>query len=631
MSSHRMERRHGHGDHSNPVLTVVNEETAQGFWYFIAAAIGLLLVIRGITSVLNNIRLRRSRNVSVRYPTKPSNRFMQAWATLTAVGRETSYPQLYVPGKYLSWMTPPPMGRVLVLFVYWAVIIYMMTNNAIINDILFWERIGYRNAWVTVTQVPLLYLLASKTNLIGFIIGSSHERLNWLHRWVARTMFVTATVHGFHFWAEWLHYDILEYELSTLSTIVPYGLGAWGILLWMTVTSFKPFRSMAYEFFVIQHVLAAVIFLYVVYIHIPASARYNVWFAIAAISFDRVCRLLLFLWQNIRLNPKRTCCKGRRRLGHQTQLTAVGNSMTVLTITDVHFDWRAGQHLYLWIPRIGLLEAHPYTIATSHPLPGTCICNSIQLVVRAHNGFSRRLNEFARRVDAPAKNKNRVVSSFVVGPYGRPPRWDIFESLVLISASTGASFTLPILESLLESKTTNCTKRVEFLLAARQGEEVGFYHERLHEAIDKAQSVGIELTVHIAVTGSGQLETLNQLTSVASLSSSTDGEKKRATVSGEDEMVTTGTATAAGVTSRRPVSQNSFDSHIIHSTARPNVLGFIRRVVEATGGETGVVACGGQSLVAEVRNSVARLSDERAVHKGTGAQGIHLHVEEYSF
>lgn len=316
-----------------------------------------------------------------------------------------SYPQVYVPIRYLSWATPPPLGRVLVMLVYWAIIIYMMVAGAIIKDVYFWERIGYRNAWVTVTQVPLLYLLASKTNMIGLIISTSHERLNWLHRWVARTMFVTATVHGFHFWAEWVHYDIVKDELETLSTIVPYGLGAWGILLWMTITSFKPFRSMAYEFFVIQHIIAAVLFLYVVYVHIPSSARYNIWFAVAAISFDRVCRFVLLVWQNLKLQPKSTCCTGAQRLGHQTQITAIGSSMTVLTITDVHFEWSAGQHLYLWIPRIGLLETHPYTIATSHPLPGTCICNSIQLVVRTHNGFSKRLNQFAQKAEAAARSR----------------------------------------------------------------------------------------------------------------------------------------------------------------------------------------------------------------------------------
>ena len=56
-----------------------------------------------------------------------------------------------------------------------------------------------------------------------------------------------------------------------------------------------------------------------------------------------------------------------------------------------------------------------------------------------------------------------------------------------------------------------------------------------------------------------------------------------------------------------------------------------RRAVEATGGETSVVICGGPSLVSRVRNCVASLSDERAVHKGSGAQGIHIYAEEYSF
>ncbi|KAI1202448.1 ferric reductase like transmembrane component-domain-containing protein [Nemania serpens] len=618
-----MERRHDHGS-TNPVFTSVNESLARGYWYIVAATVILLAVIRGINSVQNRVRLRRSRVVSVQYPTKPSNRFLQTWATLTAVIREMSYPQLYVPIRYLSWMTPPPLGRVLVMLFYWAVIIYMMVHDAVIKDVYFWERIGYRNAWVTVTQVPLLYLLASKTNMIGFIIGTSHEQLNWLHRWVARTMFVTATVHGFHFWTEWIHYDILEAELATLSTIVPYGLGAWGILLWMTITSFKPFRSMAYELFVIQHVLAAVIFLYVVYVHVPVSARYNVWFAIAAISFDRVCRLVLLVWQNVKFQPKKTCCKGGQRFGHHTQLTAIGNSMTVLTITNVHFEWSAGQHLYLWIPRIGILETHPYTIATSHPLPGTCICNSIQLVVRSHNGFSKRLNQFAQK--AEAAGKQAMVRAFVIGPYGRPPRWDVFESLILISASTGASFTLPILESLLESKATRCTKRVDFLLAAKQGEEVGLYLDRLHEAIDKAESAGIELTVHIAVTGNGELETLSSIPTASGSQM-----EKETRVRGRDTTTKVEAISTGKLSPRKRLSQTSVDSHMFHSATRPDVADFIRGPVEATGGETGVVVCGGQSLVAQVRTSVAKLSDERGVHKGTGAQGISLYVEEYSF
>ena len=457
-------------------------------------------------------------------------------------------------------------------------------------------------------------------------------------------MFVTATVHGFHFWREWVIADFLEEQLELMPITIRYGLAGWGILLWMVVTSFKPFRSMAYEVFVIQHILAAVFFLWVVYVHIPSYARYNIWFAIAALCFDRAIRLGMLVWQNCKFNPNKSRCAGGQRVGHRVQLSAVGESMTVLTIKDVHFTWRAGQHLYLWLPRIGPLETHPYTIATPHRMPDTCTCNSIQLVIRSHSGFSRRLNRFARNTES--SEKKQTVTAFVVGPYGRPPRWDVFETLVLISASTGASFTLPILESVLQSSATKCTKRVDFLLAARQGEEIGFYHERLHEALNLAAAIGIELDVHIAVTGNGQLEVIQALSgsSPESWSSSIgldekkgacckDNRETKVAADGVDAILPVAGTPSGESSPRKQLSSSSKseDSHIHHSATRPDVAAFIRRAVEATGGETGVVVCGGQSLVAKVRTSVASLSDERAVHKGTGAQGIHLHVEEYCF
>lgn len=72
-------------------------------------------------------------------------------------------------------------------------------------------------------------------------------------------------------------------------------------------------------------------------------------------------------------------------------------------------------------------------------------------------------------------------------------------------------------------------------------------------------------------------------------------------------------------------------TRIVYTSSRPDVEDFIRRPVEATGGETQIAVCGGKSLVACVRNHVAALSDERGVHKGTGAQGIALFTEHYSF
>ncbi|KAJ1334971.1 ferric-chelate reductase [Microdochium nivale] len=696
-----MDRRHDHGGMASNSWSATNTGLAQAFWYIIAAVVGLCLVARAVDHLQSRSRLQTLRSKSVAYPTRPQNAWQQVWATTTALAREASYPQLYIPVRGLQWLTPPPAGRLLLLLAYWAVVIYMMAADAVFKDVLFWERIGYRNAWTSVMQVPLLYMLALKTNLIGIISGTSYERLNWLHRWVARTLFVTTTVHGFHFYRQWQIADIVDWQLEAMPMVV-YGIGAWAILLWFFVTSLKPFRSMAYEVFVIQHIIGALLFLWLLYVHLPAAARYNVWFCVALLCLDRLVRGAMFLWQNTKLNPVRSRCTGGQRWGHKVQLTLAGDATTVVTIKDVHFTWRPGQHLWLWLPRIGLVDTHPYTIACPHRMPKTCICNSIQLVIRAHGGFSKRLHRYATKM-AESGAPQDTLTAFVIGPYGNPPRWDVYETLVLLSASTGTSYTLPILENVLRAAevagdgSTTCTKRIDFLLAARQGEELGFYVERLREALDQARLVGIELNVHVAVTGRDQLSAITALPLMSTTASSTktssslDEKSAAAAVdmvsqsepprscckharnessSSESNEMTpalrsvsdkrssdkiTANMTSAAITSQEAAAtspcchatsqqpeptirhansstnQSGGTVQITYSATRPDIRALLRGAVEATGGETGVVACGGQSLVAAARNGVASLSDERAVHKGTGAQGIFLHVEEYCF
>ena len=522
------------------------------------------------------------------------------------------------------------MGRCVALLIYWAIIIYMSTAGAIVFDVNFWERIGFRNAWVTVMQIPLLYLLSSKCSILGIIAGTSYERFNWLHRWVARTIFVTASVHGWHFYTEYARANIVDIEFQMMP-MIKYGIGAWGVLLWSLISSLGPLRHMAYEIFVLQHIVSAVLFLWLIYVHVPSYAQYNVWFAIAAICFDRVFRTVLLLWQNIKIRPNMSKCKGGQRIGHQAHIRAVGDMITVVTIKDVHFKWQAGQHLYLWMPKIGMAEAHPYTVATAHQLPDTCICNSIQLVVRKHSGFSKRLYNHASI--AQAKGKKETITAFVSGPYGVPPRWDIYETLVLISASTGASFTLPILESVVQTKRTRCTKRIDFLLAAKQGDEIDFYLSRLHAFIAPARDAGIELVIHIAVTrGESPPPSIHeQDKAVSSSNASASGSILGGKEVTEKLVEMPAVDVEKSAVQRKRLSNASGDSHVYRSSTRPDIEAFIRGPVEETGGETSVVVCGGPSLVARVRNCVAALSDERAVHKGTGAQGIHLHVEEYCF
>ncbi|KFG84708.1 putative ferric reductase [Metarhizium anisopliae] len=606
-----------------------NYAFARDYWYIIAVVVGGLTALRSIEIYTGRQRLKACKETSIEHATRPGNHVSQAWATATAITREMSHPQLYVSRVGFRWATPPPLGRIIVLLCYWAMIIYFMSWNAVKNDAYFWERIGYRNAWVSIMQLPFIFLLSMKFNVVGFLIGSSHERLNWLHRWVARTMFVTATVHGWHFWTEWVRADFLEYELSIMP-LVRYGLGAWGVLLFNVVVGFVPIRRMVYEIWLIQHVLSSVAMLALLGFHIPADARYLLWMSVSFLAFDRAARGALTAWQNTRWKPSTSACEEMRRLGHNMSSRAIGDSITVLTIKDVHFKWHAGQHIYLWIPRLGLLESHPYTIACAHQIKGTCCCNSIQLIIRSHGGFSKRIHDFA------VKNPAKTLSGYVLGPFGVTTRWETFETLVLIGASTGASFTVPIMEYVAYSENTSCVRRLEMTLVARTAEEMEYYVERARDAARSAQEKGIMVRLHIAITG-GYSETdsgvpLVQLRRDVKDDSTEGSIKEKAADSYSGKSV------EDGLRSRR---RNSCSSTSRNSTStvdmvreyasRPDIEALLREPVEQAWGETAVVVCGGKEIVARTRNCVGKLSDERAVHKGTGAQGIYLHVEEYAF
>lgn len=620
---------------SDPMFRVFNQVLARGYWYIIAGVVGFILLLRVVDYYQTWSRLRACRTrKTTAYPTKVDNYPMQIYATATAIIREMSYPQFYIGGCF-SWLSPPSMGRVWILLCYWAILLYMMTYNSIIKDAYYYERIGFRAAWISVTQVPFLYLLASKLNVIGYLIGSSHERLNWFHRWASRTLLITVTVHGGFFMREWMRANFVALELSIMP-MVKYGLGGWAILVWVFLSSLSPLRQVAYEFFVLQHIVAAVAFLWVLYIHVPTYARYNVWLAIAAICFDRFVRLFLLLFNNIRPRVTNTC-NSFRRIGHEVRLEAISNQITVITLKDVHLSWKAGQHIYLWLPWLAPLESHPFTIATPYKTQNECHCYEIQFAVQVQGGFSKRINKYAMKHTAGSS-----LTGFIVGPYGVPPSWQAYESLILISASTGASYTLPILESILSCSTGTCTKRLSFLLAVRDRCHAGYYEERLNKALAHATAIGIELDIEIAITGDGS--SIASDSETQGLKSSRDvGRAESFKEKVEEPQILVNSVSSSSASSSHseleiesgcccaPHIEPKIDAQIVYSHSRPDVAAFIRKTVELTGGETSVAVCGGKSLVATVRNSVASLSDERAVHKGSGAQGIHLHVEEYCF
>jgi hypothetical protein len=530
-----------------------------------------------------------------------------------------------------------------------------------------WEIVGFRAAWVSVAQLPLIYCLSCKINVLSLITGISYERLNWFHRWAARTLFLTVAVHWSFFFREWSIANFVQLEISMMP-MVKYGFGAWSVIGWMILTGFGYFRTLSHELFVLQHIAAAGILLWLVHIHIPSYAAYHVWLAVGFVSFDWIGRTVLVLSRNLHVLPM---LMGKRLrgdiIGYPAHADALPHNYLSVTMKEVDFSWRPGQHIYITVPGCGIFgffEAHPFTIANLPDKTTDPRSDILKVYFKAHSGFTKRLRDRClRRED---ESSLRVLVS---GPWGNPPL-DVVQrsdSLIVFATSTGAAFTMPILQSTIERPLS--IRRVRFYWVVRHFSQICWFEEGLNCALLQAQSKGIDLVVQVFVTnrsspGRDPLEQGIEYSKRGRPNTSEDdkgiyqtsprqidltpGSISSNMSDSEKQLLPTDPPVFSNTTLREAVvsgqrSTNSTIPHVLSDRAkekpsfivysgRPNSLDdLVRPTVEESDGETAIIACGSGSFLAQLRNYTAALSDERAVHKGTGAQGIFLFTENYGW
>lgn len=605
------------------MFTPANKVIARGFWYAIVAIVALLAVVRSIAWLQSRGRQAAYRRGDQTVPSRPESYLAQLYATATATLRELAYPQpLVFTGKYSRYFTPPPVGRCLVIAVYWIVILTMLWSNTILTKgsseyVYKWEKVGFRAAWVSVTQIPFIYLLSCKFNPISILTGISYERLNWLHRWTARTVFLTVIVHWTFFFQEWVEADFVKLQLKMMP-MVKYGFGAWGVITWMVLSSFGYFRAVSYEIFVAQHICAAAVLLWLIFIHIPDYARYNVWMCVGFLAFDWGCRIIHGLLRNTHLLG----LPSLRAPGYTASTENLSGSMVRLTLEDVDFSWKAGQHVYISIPSLRPFELHPFTIANAPEQTESAGGRRLTMLIRAHHGFSRSLQKSAIK-DQQTGRKRRV---FVNGPWGMPPDLLHYETVVLIACASGVSFIVPMLQDLVDRR--GCVRRVQLHWIIRSRENIDWFKEKL-SAISTAAQMQISINIHVTQPSSDDSD--SDLTPPQSRSDLEDPVSFSDESQGSSNLTLSQTnkTPATMLTSEKCTGQHGGIS--IRSGSRPSIESVIRPAVETAVGETAVMTCGGVEITAQARTFVASLSDERAVHKGTGAQGIYLFTETYGW
>ena len=521
-----------------------------------------------------------------------------------------------------------------------------------------YTSLGVRASWLAVAQIPLLLLLSGKANLIGALVGVSYERLNVLHRWVSRAMLLLITLHlGYQNYG-WNQYGLRKLEWTT-DTCPRSGIAAYVLLLWLNISSLAPFRNRFYEIFVVQHILSFVVFIYLVMAHLPSTALYSrtwVYVGIGIYFLDRLIRTIRYAYHNIR--PARA------------SLIALDGGVTKIRIQTKQIkSWTPGSHVLLAIPRLGFGQSHPATIASAPSSHG----GDLVLILMGHKGFTQRIHSTASRCDASPspeskKEDNSQISissdqtylAMVGGPYGGSHSDPAaFDTVLMISGSTGITFTLSNLLSLAHRVQSSRLplRRIEFVWVVKQVCWTSWVTEELTSAVQDLKAKGIEVKVTIHATcddsftglldknaksgcacdlslgpccceaeiqadppleGKGLQDSSDDITEL----------KSRGSLSIRKEKEVTTTTTALGKTSST-FSNLEILPFAAFVSGRPDMLDIVWNLAEQAEGEMAVLACGPLGLSTGIRNCVARVSDERAVHRGTGAEGIYLHVESF--
>jgi ferric-chelate reductase len=122
--------------------------------------------------------------------------------------------------------------------------------------------------FLAIAQIPVVFLFATKNSLLSLFLGpgNGYEKLNYIHRWSGRGLFLCALIHG----SLWIR-NHLQYNLPILGQQKETsGVAAFALLGIIVLSSLRPVRLYFRQiFFYIQYVP--------LYASISKCAQITVW------------------------------------------------------------------------------------------------------------------------------------------------------------------------------------------------------------------------------------------------------------------------------------------------------------------------------------------------------------------
>lgn len=132
--------------------------------------------------------------------------------------------------------------------------------------------------------------------------------------------------------------------------------------------------------------------------------------------------------------------------GDKASLTALTNNGVKVTI-PTRMRWQAGQHVFLRIPSISLLDNHPFTVSSAmqEGAGNASEYNDLVLVFKPRKGFTKHMYDISRAMPDVS------LEAFLDGPYGGLSRkLEAFETVLMIAGGSGITPIVAHLQHLVQ-------------------------------------------------------------------------------------------------------------------------------------------------------------------------------------
>ncbi|KXN89082.1 Ferric reductase transmembrane component 1 [Leucoagaricus sp. SymC.cos] len=536
-------------------------------------------------------------------------------------------------GALVLWTIPGlelNLGQIIVIVGYLLTVILCMTLQAPLTEN------SNRAGFIALAQLPVVFLFATKNSIVSLLLGpgNGYEKLNFVHRWAGRGIFIAALVHG-SFWINnhltW-GFPIIGQQKETS------GVAALGLLCVIAITSARPVRKAFYEFFYVVHTLAYVAFFVTVCYHTIYAPPW-IYPPLAFYGLDMLLRFF------------------RYRIKDAT-LTPIGNQFTVINIPFCTDGWVAGQHVRLRVFFEGrIFESHPLTIFTAPPSI-SCLTSvyipGITLGVRSTGDWSCALNAVALNAGhlqmEPEQEEKKLgdndsteycltspqtqIQVMIDGPYGGCGL-DLgrYETVLLFAGGAGVTFTLGMLDDIvgrcvrLGRRNGERTRRIEFAWCIKSFGLLDWFASALIEiartaASSERSSTPLSLHISVYVTCLCNPEAVPPIPNCDVTIMRPDVHHIL------NDLVTPPNSLASppaalchekSTTEQEDIDVESSDGLDPRASRKLPWLG--------SGGAVAVCASGPASLMREAANAVARL---RLSQRGMEMGGVDIHTEVFS-